>query len=360
MFSYLSKNESKSRISELIELVNEKDELILSLKGEIEQGNVVLDKSNDLNCLQTSIVGNLLRTMGALNGIRDNIAHAANGLKDCLESHVNEHRSGLEVLDNFRISIQSLMEHLVDNNISIDNLNMSSQLIDKLVVNITKISEQTNLLALNATIEAARAGEHGKGFTIVAGEIRTLAGNASNSAKQIKSVVDTIKTNSEMTSNSFNVMDNECQKLHANIVELMDIVRSLIIKAEDLFSLVKISYSSIFLRLVQLDHVVWKMSIYQAVDNGCFDSVNLTNHKQCRLGCWYYEGRGKLVFHECKSYKQLEKPHEEVHLFGKKALAYFANNEPQKGIECINKMEAAADLVMYYLDNLELEIKSMG
>jgi methyl-accepting chemotaxis protein len=60
-----------------------------------------------------------------------------------------------------------------------------SKEIGQIVDTIAGIAGQTNLLALNAAIEAARAGEQGRGFAVVAEEVRKLAEQSHQAAKQI-------------------------------------------------------------------------------------------------------------------------------------------------------------------------------
>ncbi|MBV9775380.1 MAG: methyl-accepting chemotaxis protein [Gemmatimonadetes bacterium] len=76
----------------------------------------------------------------------------------------------------------------------VERLEEASRAVEGFVVSIQEIAGHTNLLALNAAIEAARAGDHGRGFAVVAEEVRKLSTRSAESAQQVRSVVEAMRS----------------------------------------------------------------------------------------------------------------------------------------------------------------------
>lgn len=135
--------------------------------------------------------------------IYSGIEEVDTSLQDVVESFVEaseKAKEGMQVI-NTGINQMATIHHNFSSVVeAINKLASKSEEIKNIVEMITRISRMTNLLSLNASIEAARAGEQGKGFTVVANEVRKLAEQSSEAAKDIGALINGIEleiTNTE-------------------------------------------------------------------------------------------------------------------------------------------------------------------
>lgn len=135
---------------------------------------------------QTELVATAMQEMSlAIHEISENVQKTA-GQADHSSDLANQ---GVEIAHITRTSIEQLRGTVSDIGQAVKQLAQQTDAIARAAASIETISDQTNLLALNAAIEAARAGEHGRGFSVVADEVRLLASNTRDSAKNIGHIV---------------------------------------------------------------------------------------------------------------------------------------------------------------------------
>lgn len=169
---------------------------------------------------------------------------------------LNRVNSGTQKIDVMYSQMQTLNTTVSESLSAITALKESITDITAFLDLISGIAEQTNLLALNASIEAARAGESGKGFAVVAEEIRKLAEQSNDAAKDIgvrlDGIIVKISTAFEEAEKGFTAV-NQGNKTIADIKEYFDFYRqeaqnsqNEILEADKSFKIVKDEFETVY------------------------------------------------------------------------------------------------------------------
>ena len=203
------------------------------------------------------------------------------------------------------------------------NLEDIAHSINSFLVTISKIADQTNLLALNAAIKAARAGDAGRGFSVVADEVRCVASNTSKSTEEVGGLIARIKQDigtgvkfATAPEESNVELSNTIAGLNGNYSGINNTVA--IMKS----SIVGVTHSS-FIQTVKLYHIVWKGEVYEVALGRSQKSVDsFLDHKQSRLGQWDNNDQSPQ-YQKNMSFKAIERPHSEIHLYSMEALKYL-------------------------------------
>ena len=160
---------------------------IADVAGAVHGGaNEISSASSELSSRAEAQAATLEQSAAALNELNESVRSTAGRAGAAEEASRRNHGVAQQGRGVVREAVDAML-----------GIERSSEQITRIIGVIDDIAFQTNLLALNAGVEAARAGEAGRGFAVVASEVRGLAQRATESAREIKGLIQESATQVE-------------------------------------------------------------------------------------------------------------------------------------------------------------------
>jgi methyl-accepting chemotaxis protein/cytochrome b561 len=131
-------------------------------------------------------------------------------------------RSVRENAQTSRARAQRAVEEATAAKTQLDALVAATRQIGSITELIAGVARQTNLLAINARVEAARAGDVGRGFSVVANEVKDLAGQTGNATIGIGRQIEEVNAAAMRSSQSLERLCEVIEGLKSSAAEISE------------------------------------------------------------------------------------------------------------------------------------------
>ncbi len=323
---------------------------------EIKALNKVIEQFQNTFSFDKDLLASVLGSAQQVSSTRENLANSTSKLIEYRDTFARSDQLFEQVMDmltNTTASTERVESYAGRASGYVQGLSDVVEGINKFVGVIQGLADQTNLLALNAAIEAARAGEQGRGFAVVAEEVRSLAQSSTEASNEISSLTADVNARIHSVDESMSELSELTQAIGTNTRSVEGTAGRIVDMSKNMRSIITFATDEAFLQTVKMDHVVWKLDIYQSIlgmtEKGESD---FADHTRCRLGKWYYEGDGAKLYAHMPEFKAIEQPHAQVHASGVRALRAKAERDLHGAVQHLAAMESASSDVIKFLTEL--------